>query len=401
MLTNLCALLLYCLAFGVSHKQTYAPPSAEHTIPPAMVPTIQWDFQTLRRISHESFHHAGYARLVELNNGHLLCVYEADGSVVATRSTNKGATWQDPVTVAATEPGISMATPDILQLQDDSILVCYNPRPHPKNPDHHFAIETRKSYDGGLTWKDRRVLFEAGTEFTDGCWEPAAIQLRSGEIQLFFADESTFGDAFDQQICLLRSTDSGLTWTTQPEIISHLPEGRDGMPSPLLLANGREIVCAIEQTVGDKNLQPAMLRTTADRNWKGTIGDKSPFREQPLAEPLPIETYAGAPYLRQLSTGETILSYQGTEGRINKLHNAELKVLIGDDQARNFTSKTTPFQIPPDKFALWNSISVLNDDTIVALTSTNAFSRKGEVWMVKGKLKKFDHSAPKEIISSE
>jgi len=386
MLTHLYALVLYCLVFGESRTQIYAPSSAEHTNRPAMVPTIYWDQQTRVRVSHERFNNAGYARLVELWDGSLLCAYEADGSVVATRSADAGATWQDPVIVAPAEPGINMATPDIVQLQDDSILVCYNPRPHPKIPDHHFAIETRKSYDGGVTWKDRRILFEAGTEFTLGCWEPVAIQLPAGEIQLFFADESTFGDAFDQQICMLSSTDSGLTWTTQPEVISHMPHGRDGMPSPLLLANGREIVCAIEQTVGDKNLQPAILRTTADRNWKGTIGGKSPNREQPLTEPLPIETYAGAPYLRQLSTGETILSYQGTEGRINKLHNAEMKVLIGDDQARNFAGKTVPFDIPPEKFALWNSISVLKGDSIIALTSTNAYSQKGEIWMVKGRL---------------
>ncbi|MDB5146083.1 MAG: exo-alpha-sialidase, partial [Mucilaginibacter sp.] len=32
------------------------------------------------------------------------------------------------------------------------------------------------------------------------------------------------------------------------------------------------------------------------------------------------------------------------------------------------------------------SLCVLNDDTIIALTSTNAFGDKTEVWMIKGKI---------------
>jgi len=103
---------------------------------------------------------------------------------------------------------------------------------------------------------------------------------------------------------------------------------------------------------------------------------------------LAYDVYAGAPYLAQLSRGEVLLSYQGTEDRIgNDLENAEMKVVIGNNQARNFGGKSVPFKVPNDKSGLWNSISVFNDDTIIALKSTRAFSSVNSVvvWAIKGK----------------
>ena len=61
-------------------------------------------------------------------------------------------------------------------------------------------------------------------------------------------------------------------------------------------------------------------------------------------------------------------------------------VTIGDCEGRNFTNATVPFKIPINKTALWNSITVLKDNTIIALTSTDAYNDKREVWMIKGKV---------------
>ena len=81
----------------------------------------------------------------------------------------------------------------------------------------------------------------------------------------------------------------------------------------------------------------------------------------------------------------TILFYQGTEERTNKMEYAEMKVVIGDEHAQHFTGKSVPFTIPPDKHGLWNSLCILRDDTIIALTTTNAYGARNEVWMIKGK----------------
>jgi hypothetical protein len=349
---------------------------------------IIWDQKTLRKVSAGSIgRYCGYARLIQLHDQSLLAVYESAGSVVAVKSTDLGNSWSTPTAIAPRQDGINMAVPDVLELSDHSILVCYNPRPYKIDPSRRFGIRTKKSYDGGQSWQDERLLYEAGFDFKNGCWEPAAIQLPNGEIQLFFANEGIYQSSDEQNISLLRSTDNGLSWTKTPSIVSFRAGSRDGMPAPLLLQNGRDIVFAIEDN-GFRNFKPYLIHSTIGQNWSQPVTGTSADRWYALAEPVPDTLYAGAPYLRQLPTGETLLSYQGTENRINRLANAEMKVVVGDSQARNFSQKSVPFLIPAGKSGLWNSLSILADSTIIALTSTNGYSTGGEVevWMIKGRL---------------
>ena len=345
---------------------------------------IAWDLSTLKKVSASGPRYCGYSRLSQLYDQSLLAVYEADGNTVCVKSTDLGVTWSAPITIARYSEGVSMAVPDILELKDHSILVCYNPRPGKKANGKKFGIKTQKSYDGGATWKDERLLYEAGDSFNNGCWEPSAIQLPSGEIQLFFANEGDYPNSDEQNISLLRSTDKGLTWSKTREIVSFRLGSRDGMPSPILLQNGTDIVFSIEDN-GFGNFKPYTVRNALVNNWANRVEAGSPDRNYALAEPIADTVYAGAPYLRQLKTGQTILSYQGTEGRTNNIKFAEMKVVIGDNTAKNFTCKTSPFAIATNKSGLWNSLAVLSDNTIIALTSTNSYSKGNtEIWMIKG-----------------
>lgn len=367
------------------------PPQPPHALQRSSV-QIEWDSSTLRRVSPPEYRLSNYARAIQLPDKSLICVYEADYHIVAVKSRDSGVTWSEPVIVAAPANGINMCVPDILALRDGSLLVCYNPRPRPVQPSKKFAIRTKKSYDGGLTWKDERLLYEAGYRFEDGCWEPAAIQLPNGEIQLYFSDEGVYLQSKEQNISLFRSRDGGLTWTKKPEIASFRAGERDGMPSPLLLKNGREIVFSIEDNWNNGPFKPSIIRSKVKNNWSSTVTADSPNRQYALAEPIAPDAYAGAPYLRQLSTGEVLLSYQGTENRMdNKMEHADMKVAVGRPDATGFTHKSVPFRIPPDCYCLWNSLCVLDDDSFIALASTNGYSeghRKMEIWMIKGRLKR-------------
>jgi len=353
--------------------------------------TIEWDQQSLVRVASPlaGKSYAGYARLIEIANGTLLCVYESGGNIMLVKSKDKGKSWGAASIVAEKETGINMAVPDILELKNGDLLLMYNPRPHDIDPSRHFAIRVKRSLDHGNTWEQTQEIYQAGYQFENGCWEPAAIQLPNGQIQLFFANEGIYTTSNEQNISMLRSDDQGASWSSTPEIISFRPGSRDGMPVPLLLRGGNRIAVAIEDN-GFTNFKPYIISNTLAQNWAKTVGANSPDRVYAMAEHVQDQVYAGAPYLRQLSTGETILSYQGTEGRQgHSLEYAVMKVVVGNETAAEFGGKSEPFAIPQGKVGLWNSISVLQDDTIIALSSTNAYSTGAtEVWMIKGKLKK-------------
>ncbi len=351
---------------------------------------IVWDQRTLTKISStkNEASYCSYPRMIQLQDKSLFCVYEATGEIVAVRSKDLGKTWSEPELLAAKQPHVKMSVPDVLQLKDNTLLVFYNPRPGRNNSGSEkdkYAINCLRSADGGKSWLPSMTLYEADSKFENGCWEPSAVQLPSGELQVFFANESHYRNSQEQNISMLRSKDGGKSWTTEPEIVSFRKGFRDGMPVPLLLKNKKDVVIAIEDN-GFKNFKPYIIRNTIRENWKITIDLNSNNRSYALAEKIGDDIYAGAPYLRQLSTGETLLSYQGTEGRVNQMKYAEMKVVVGDSEARNFGSKSTPFIMPPGTSCLWNSLAVLDDDTIVALTSTSAYGGSSGIWMIKGHL---------------
>jgi hypothetical protein len=347
---------------------------------------IVWDAGSLKKVSSAGDRsRAGYARMIQLKDKSLFCVYETAGSTVAVQSKDLGATWSPAISLAARHQGINMAVPDLIQLKSGRLIVFYNSRPFEKSPDKKFGIMCKISDDNGESWSAEKVLYEADWKFENGCWEPSAIQLPTGEVQLYFANESDYRYSNEQNISMITSSDDGNTWNQERKIVSFRKGSRDGMPVPLVLKNQREIVFAIEDN-GFENFKPYIIRNEIKNEWSTVVDGSSEQRNYALAEKIADKIYAGAPYLRQLKSGETILSYQGAEGRENNLQHAEMKVVIGDANARNFSSKSAPFIIPPDKYCLWNSLAILDDDTIVAIGSTNAFGNRGEIWMIKGRL---------------
>ena len=96
-----------------------------HPVDPHLL-HITWDTTTLRHIAN-----GGYARMVELKNGKLITVYAAsNGNTEIVISKDKGDHWSAPIIVAPKANGIRMDAPDILLLKDNSLMICYNPRPN-------------------------------------------------------------------------------------------------------------------------------------------------------------------------------------------------------------------------------------------------------------------------------
>jgi hypothetical protein len=365
---------------------------------------IAWDYSTRRKLSPASSNYSGYARMIRLSSGKLFCVFENDGVIQSTQSDNDGDTWTTPVTIAVGPDGINAAVPEVLQLKNNTILVSYNLRPGGA-PDvsKKFAIRLIRSDNDGASWTDPQNIYEAGYEFANGCWEPAQIQLPSGQVQMYIANEGPYTSSNEQEITMFRSDDNGVSWTSG-EKVSFRGGYRDGMPVPLVLEDKNAIIMSIEDNgIIPAEFKPAIIRTTLTNSWSNApVGGSSQYREQPYDEQNRIggSKYAGAPYIRRLSSREVILSCQSNELRSQNIWDrSDLIVAIGNDEGKNFNRKSRPFYFTDQtKTALWNSLSVIDENTVVALASTNAYGNKTEVWMIKGYVLR-EEASPKQTIT--
>lgn len=343
---------------------------------------IFWDVNSQTTV----YTSGGYGRIIELQDGRLMAVCES-GGIKASYSLNKGLSWTGERVIAPNPTNdINNAVPDVIQLRSGTILVCYNPRPkEPYTEDRKFGIRIRRSVSNGETWSNEIFVYDAKHTFTEGCWEPAILELPSGELQCYFANEGIYPSTSEQNISMCRSFDEGLTWS-EPIIVSYRSGRRDGMPVPLLLEDKGEIVLIIEDNgIVYPNFRPVTIRTSIADNWfSGYVNGSSQNREMAFASPVLSSYNGGAPYIRRLLSGETILSYQGTEGRTSSDY-ADMFVMVGDDGARNFKAKSQPFNVAADKRVKWNSISVISSGEVLAVGSSNANSSGSQIISMRGK----------------
>jgi len=357
--------LLFCFSVaGPLHAATTEPYEGSR---------IFWDPAT----RHTVFSSGGYARILQLQDGRLMAVCESSG-IKASFSSNGGATWTAARTIAPNASQLPNCVPDLIQLADGTIIVAYNPRPSsPYSAERRFGIRCRRSTDNGQSWSDEIFVNDADFTFNNGCWEPSMLELPSGELQLYFADEGPFTASDEQQISLCRSFDGGLTWSSAQRICFRAGF-RDGMPVPVLLPASSEIVVAIEDNGwGYGDFLPTTVRTTLDDNWNSWVDANSDAREMALDLQFCPVAKGGAPYLRVLPWGETVLSHQSP---LDNDGNIQMRVAVGDDGARKFKAVSTPFgQKGTNPQGLWNSLAVIDTGIVVAVSGIN-----GCIEMIKG-----------------
>ena len=338
----------------------------------APTPTISWDPASLRLLAPGGV----YGRLVRLADGTLLLGYERHGSCWVQRSGVSGGRWSIAVEAARFGHGAA-ANPEFCVLDETTVLLAYNERPHDGR--HPFTIRTVVSRNGGRSWQPQALVYTADTRFENGCWEPSMVRLPDDRIHLYFANESPYRNSAEQEISLAVSEDQGATWSP-PRTIGFRPGGRDGMPVPLLLPERRELVVAIEDRAPGRKLQPAILRTALAAPWPEPVGADGSHRWTAIDPPLAPDVYAGAPYLARLPDGRTLLACQSDAGRAE----SQMVVYLGDPEARNFHSSSVPFDVPSDSSARWNSLYVAEDGLITAL-STTVIDGQGGIWAVDGR----------------
>jgi hypothetical protein len=234
----------------------------------------------------------------------------------------------------------------------------------------------------GRTWQFLAApVYQADTLFQNGCWEPAAIQQEDGLVRLFFANENPYRQSDEQEITQMQSSDEGQRWG-QPETYSFRSGHRDGLPAPLLLLDRQGMAVAIEDNglTPDGQFKPAICFTSWQNPGTTPIIDgSSTNRWSAVSATWPDRSYAGAPGLRQLPTGETLLSCQSNEKR----GQPQMVVYVGDAHAQNFTNRSVPFIIATNVSGLWNSMCVVDANTVTALSTTTINGTQG-LWAVVG-----------------
>lgn len=344
---------------------------------------VYWDINSRQQL----FPSGNYSRLIELNDGRLMAVAEAGGGISVKYSMNGGQTWSDSQLIARSADKLPYAVPDVVQLSDGTILVGFNPRPsQPYSEDRRFGIRVMRSEDNGASWEGPLYVFDAQHTFEDGCWEPSFLELPSGEVHCYFANENNFTQSNEQEISVCSSFDKGKTWS-EPRRVCYRAGSRDGMPSAILTEDG-EIVVIIEDNghPGQSGFRATTVRSTPDDNWDSWVDAASSSRNMIFANSGDKGYSSAAPYLRKLKTGETIASWQGDfyERKGSGEDGYDMYVAVGDSDARNFQSVTRPFALSENMHALWNSINVIGNGSVFALASTGERGHGNAIEIIKG-----------------
>ena len=329
---------------------------------------LAWDYSSYTTIAEEG---GCYARVIRLKGRELICAYETAGTVAIRKSFDGGTTWGGKKIVINSymQSGVKVnaANAEICQLADGRLLCAANYRPASEGV-APWSIAVSISDDGGNIWSERKIVYKADKYSANGCWEPYFLELPDGTVHLYFANEAPYTSSSEQEISFISSYDNGLSWSSKAKTVSFRKGFRDGMPVARIFNN--EIVVAIEDNVYG-NFVPFTVRCSLSDIWSSPITDLSKGRSQALLEDLQDNnTYAGAPYLLKLSSGEAVMSYQRAYADNWEL--SLMEVVVGDKEARNFTRPSRPFQVPYGSSCLWNSLALIDDTTIAAVGSLNS-----------------------------
>ena len=344
---------------------------------------IYWDISSQKEV----FPSGGYARLIQLQDGRLMAVAESGGGISVSYSIDGGNMWTSPELIIRGTDRLPIAVPDLIQLTDGTIIVGYNPRPRaPYSTDRLFGIRALRSTDNGKTWSDPIFIFDAHHTFDDGCWEPSFLELPSGEIHCYFANEAPFTSSNEQEISVSRSHDGGLTWS-EPDRVCFRAGSRDGMPSAIITDAG-EIVVIVEDNghPGYNNFRATTMRCPLEENWSTWVNATSPRRNMIFANNADKQAVSAAPYIRKLKSGETVASWQGNQDRpeIFDLERFDMFVAVGDADARNFRAITQPFCVSKTQHGFWNSVAVIDDGTVFAISSIGQANQGSRINVMQG-----------------
>ncbi len=241
------------------------------------------------------------------------------------------------------------------------------------------GLVMRRSTDGGKTWSEGKVIY------TGMNWEPYLHQLKSGEVQCFFTHTAPYTYLYGYNeaqrssgIGLIRSHDNGGTWTpnvTEPpysaDIASQTYIGEypgyakmftEQMPSVVELHCGHMLMACESKLDLVPNSPFKVIVTRSYDNWaKLALDEQGPADKLTL----PID-HASGPYVAQMKSGETVVSFYGKDG---------MNLVVGDSKGAHFSAAITPFAEHNSSY--WGSLEVLGSHALIGICDDD--SKAGNV----------------------
>ncbi|MCK5819876.1 MAG: exo-alpha-sialidase [Psychromonas sp.] len=276
-----------------------------------------------------------YSRIVKLSGNGLVLVYSNGSKINYRISSDEGNTWSNEVNLGDGGSKYTYTNAAFIELADGTWVYGYNARPNKEGGSDNYQIRIITSHDKGVTWSPEKIVYSGGNVSAQGVWEPAFLQLPSGELQLYFSIE-----------------DNGF----------------------------------------DRMFKPATIRTDFGDNWSSGVvdgGNKKRNRALAKGDQLSSKKSGSSPYLAQLPNGDTLLFIKTQKDHSKK--GLIIRVYIGNNKAENFSSMSTPFTsnlIKANGTALWNSLTVLDDmDVIASSTINTGDSKPNGVYIIKGVVK--------------
>ena len=350
---------------------------------------VAWDYATRTQISESG----NYARMIRLGGSDTLLAtyvhFPGPTGVAVQRSVDGGETWGARIPATrGLRSGMTQNNPELFQLDNGNVLLAYGMRPKQDSTETPYNLSVSVSKDDGRTWTKRATVYEAGTSNENGVWEPIIRQLPSGTLQLYAANEAPYDRSNDQEISMWTSTDAGRTWSEDFVTTSYRYGSRDGMPVPVFLKGDRGMAYIIEDPgwPGCGGFKPAIVGTPSVENaWTEAPirgGSDQRWRALAPASRVPCGVYAGMPYLVQFPQGETVLAVHPELGPGGERRDTpNMMTAVGDADAKNFSRRSWPLDVPAGEETSWGSLMVKDSATVTALTS---YGFRGPVVAIDG-----------------
>ena len=353
---------------------------------------ISWDYNTYQEMANVNVENKGfveqelhYPRVKRLSDGTLLMTFNNHHygwNIYVRRSEDNGKTWSDAQMLreqfkaksTAGDDEVVFVNPDFIELQDGRIMLAYQWRYKAgyhdiPNTNENCGVEIMYSHDKGKTFTSPRKMYRGR------CWEPALLQLPSGEIQMYItSSQEVVNKVSNPRTIVIRSFDGGDTWQGKKEAtyrdaepVSRSFDERssyDGMPTAVWLDDNNGIAMPIEVWSGRfvVDQTPMIVKTDAATNWRGDQekianegGPEYPYKKQ-----LNKDFVGYGPYSTKLKTGEVVVisngMYKGEQG---------IWAFIGDKKADNFRFATSPF------VGHWGSIDDIGGNKVIVSGTAN------------------------------